>query len=115
MTATATAMYFATALITHSALGWIPAGQYEYTTTPCSVERGPFGNDPVFIARRRKAAGGYEYAIIVVASRKCVRDIRDLDHAIVDDVRNPTLDTAAVLSVAKWRTRKGAASDLSTF
>jgi hypothetical protein len=102
-----------TNLIARPAWGWIPAGPFEYTPTPCRVDRGCFGSDDVFVIRRRSGRG-FEYATITVCLSRSAT-VRGTGGVIaIANRAEPMHDTDAVLRVAAWGTRAAAAKFLST-
>ena len=113
MLSTLTASDFALDMVKSPRWGWCPAGGYEYASTPCKVERGVFGMDEIFIARRRNTAGRYEYAAIIVSANLRTVYSPNGDRAVVSGL--PMHDRDAVGAVAKWGTRSAVVAYLSTF
>ena len=104
-----------THLIARPALGWIPAGPFEYTPTPCRVDRGCFGSDDVFVIRRRsgRSGRGFEYATITVCLSRSAT-VRGTGGVIAVANRvEPMHDSDAVLRVAAWGSRAAAAKFLA--
>lgn len=96
-------------LVTKPAYGYIPMGSFEYACTPCRIDRGTLGMDEVFVARRR-AARGFEYAVLVTCSRGggTVRAFGSNSAVPAENRREPMLDASAVERAAVWGPRANA-------
>ena len=105
------AVAHAAMLLTKPRYGWIPAGAYNYTPTPCKRLRGFMGDDLVSVVQRRKGKG-YEYAVVFIGARGLVSGESGRSFKAVGD---PMLDTFAVENVADWTTRSRVALTLSAF
>ena len=100
----------ATNLVTRPTYGWIPMGDgMEYTPTPCRLDRGVFGSEPVYVVRDR--ASRRQYALVRTYGRVVKGDLG----SFVSAEAEPMCDASAVRKVAQFGSRAAVVRALSAF